>query len=339
MPMAAVIHLSPRTAGRITATPNGLSYVRRRTSPEPVVVDAGSTLLACARWNNPDASALAAWWRRGGMVALTRGSMLAAMPVSAHGPSPTQMLLRRHQHRRSRDPAWTEALAARLVNAKILAQRQVLGHHLRQRPEDAVILKTCRELDALRTALPGQRGMSAIRGLEGQAARTYFAAWPTLGGLTDFARQARTGADHLNLLLDITYAHLCILVSLELIAQGADLGLGALHADDGSRPTLALDLMEPLRPVVADRFILHQWLHAQHASWFTAGTGGRCWEFTTTGRRCWRERWTTWIHGGPRRPGQYQRIAGTVRTWVAALAARATPPSRWPQLHDAGGRW
>ena len=103
--------------------------------------------------------------------------------------------------------------------------------------------------------------LHVLRGMEGAAARLYFDALgrslpPTVPNWT--GRNRRPPRDPANALLSLTY----MLVFAELLpcchALGLDPQLGALHGIDGDRPSLALDLLEPLRAGVCDRFVLRQ---------------------------------------------------------------------------------
>jgi CRISP-associated protein Cas1 len=103
--------------------------------------------------------------------------------------------------------------------------------------------------------------VDVARGLEGAAARAYFAALPSAlrKARVELAPQGRTRRpprDPGNCLLSFLYAllrHDCV-AALESV--GLDPAVGFLHADRPGRPSLALDLMEEFRPLVADRLML-----------------------------------------------------------------------------------
>jgi CRISPR-associated protein Cas1 len=98
-----------------------------------------------------------------------------------------------------------------------------------------------------------------LLGYEGSGAKGYFAAlmqfqrsefeWP--------GRKKHPAPDPLNALLSLGYTLLMNELSALVQAHGIDPGLGFLHEIDGSRPSLALDLMEPFRAAMVDRFTLH----------------------------------------------------------------------------------
>jgi len=110
-------------------------------------------------------------------------------------------------------------------------------------------------LAALGTASDGD----TLRGLEGDAARRYFKAMAIHLGWNDallsFPRRSRRPPrDPVNALLSFTYGLVLTEVIGALDAVGLDPQIGFLHQPRPGRPSLALDLLEELRPSVADRF-------------------------------------------------------------------------------------
>ena len=102
---------------------------------------------------------------------------------------------------------------------------------------------------------------TSLRGLEGEAALTYFGVFAQLVRVTDPAfrfrgRSRRPPLDRINALLSFLYAMLGHDCRSALEAHGLDPQVGFLHADRPGRASLALDLMEELRPVLADRLAL-----------------------------------------------------------------------------------
>jgi CRISPR-associated protein Cas1 len=70
------------------------------------------------------------------------------------------------------------------------------------------------------------------------------------------ARSRRPPMDNVNALLSFVYSLLTYDCAAALESVGLDSYVGFLHRDKPGRPSLALDLMEELRPVMADRFVL-----------------------------------------------------------------------------------
>jgi CRISP-associated protein Cas1 len=100
-----------------------------------------------------------------------------------------------------------------------------------------------------------------VRGYEGDAARTYFSVFDHLivGAKDEFAfagRSRRPPLDNVNALLSFLYILLTHDVASALECSGLDPAVGFLHRGRPGRPSLALDLVEELRPVLADRLAL-----------------------------------------------------------------------------------
>src|SRR5204863_785091 len=105
------------------------------------------------------------------------------------------------------------------------------------------------------------RDLNTVRGDEGEAARTYFAAFRHMvradrGELAPDGRSRRPPRDRANSVLSFLYALVRAECSAALEGVGLDPQVGFLHALRPGRPALALDLMEEFRPVLADRLAI-----------------------------------------------------------------------------------
>ena len=103
--------------------------------------------------------------------------------------------------------------------------------------------------------------LESARGVEGDAARTYWGVFDHLITVrkAEFlfaARTRRPPTDRMNALLSYIYALLVHDVTSALEAVGLDPAVGFLHRDRPGRPGLALDLMEEFRAFLADRLAL-----------------------------------------------------------------------------------
>jgi CRISPR-associated protein Cas1 len=110
-------------------------------------------------------------------------------------------------------------------------------------------------------ALESAATLDALRGIEGDAARTYFGVFDEmiLQQKDDFffhERSRRPPLDNVNALLSFLYVLLSHDVASALETVGLDPAVGFLHRDRPGRAGLALDVMEELRPVLADRLAL-----------------------------------------------------------------------------------
>lgn len=113
------------------------------------------------------------------------------------------------------------------------------------------------EMTELQAGLDEAGGAAEILGHEGAAAKSYFGALALFNG-SAFAwpgRMKHPAKDPLNALLSLSYTMVLQEMAALLGAHGLDPGLGFLHEIDGNRPSLALDLIEPFRGPVADRFV------------------------------------------------------------------------------------
>lgn len=181
------------------------------------------------------------------------------------GPTSGNVLLRQAQYRAASDSAAALDIARSIVGAKIKNSRQVLMRGARQRSEGTPAAGALREAAGdMATILPRVKRTTDLdhaRGLEGEAAVAYFSALPhlILVDSQSFAfagRSRRPPRDPVNALLSFIYA----LVRNDCVSAAEGVGLdpqvGYLHAVRPGRPALALDLMEELRSVLADRLTL-----------------------------------------------------------------------------------
>jgi CRISPR-associated protein Cas1 len=111
-----------------------------------------------------------------------------------------------------------------------------------------------------RVELAGE-DVDRLRGSEGEAANLYFSVFDHLVRAPDAemrwaGRSRRPPLDPLNALLSFLYTLLTHDCRSACESVGLDPAVGFLHRDRPGRPSLALDLMEELRPVLVDRLAL-----------------------------------------------------------------------------------
>ncbi|MDI7269633.1 MAG: CRISPR-associated endonuclease Cas1, partial [Myxococcota bacterium] len=164
--------------------------------------------------------------------------------------------LRRAQFRRADDADFRLALSRRIVQAKIKNQRTVLRRNSSTVPDDVL-----RRLDDLAGAAGEAPAVDTLLGIEGSAARLYFGHFASLlrgrdgsdGLAFDFhGRNRRPPRDPVNAMLSLCYALLAKDFGVTAFAVGFDPHLGFFHTAHHGRQSLALDLMEEFRPIVAD---------------------------------------------------------------------------------------
>jgi len=168
--------------------------------------------------------------------------------------------LRRHQHLTAADPVRSLPIARSIVSQKVRNQRTMLRRNAPEVPAQA--LKMLRHLAHKARHAADQQ---ALLGLEGSAARVYFSHFSAMlrppggGGGMDFVvsgRNRRPPRDPVNALLSFAYALLTKELTVTLSAVGFDPYCGFFHQPRYGRPSLALDLMEPFRPIIADSVVI-----------------------------------------------------------------------------------
>lgn len=174
------------------------------------------------------------------------------------------LLLRKKQYQLAQDEGTVVSVAASCLSAKIFNCRQVINRAIRDHSllvDVPALQATSNFLKQTLLAVQTAENLETLRGLEGSAAKQYFGVF---GGLIlhqkqDFpftGRNRRPPLDNVNALLSFLYTLLTYEVSSALETVGLDPQVGFLHADRPGRPSLALDLIEELRPVLADRLVL-----------------------------------------------------------------------------------
>ena len=180
------------------------------------------------------------------------------------GESNGNVLLRRMQYRVADDPGPSCRVArtmifGKLYNARWSIERSCRDHAPRVNTERLKIAS-----ETLRTLLPTVAKVSLpeeLRGFEGIAATAYFGVLDELilnQKQTFFfhGRNRRPPLDPVNAMLSFAYSLLAHDCASALESVGLDAYVGFLHRDRPGRVSLALDLMEELRPCMADRFVL-----------------------------------------------------------------------------------
>lgn len=189
-----------------------------------------------------------------------RGHFLARVSGAAQG----NVLLRRMQYRVADDPAQSCRIARNMIFGKVYNARWSIERTRRDhamRIDDARFAAASSQLHELLPQIAAETSPESLRGLEGAAAAVYF------GMLDDMIlreketfrfkeRSRRPPLDAFNALLSFSYSLLAHDCASALESVGLDAYVGFLHRDRPGRESLALDLMEELRPCFADRFAL-----------------------------------------------------------------------------------
>lgn len=169
--------------------------------------------------------------------------------ISSESKNP---ILRRAQLRASDDPVASLDLSRRFALGKMANQRRLLH----RRPGGRASLAAKEITDLIQRARDTD-SLASLRGMEGLAARAYFGAFgELLEKMTFTERRRRPPPDPVNSLLSLGYTLLTYEAFSAVASVGFDPYIGFFHADTYGRPSLALDIMEELRPVIVDTLVL-----------------------------------------------------------------------------------
>jgi CRISPR-associated endonuclease Cas1 len=241
-----------------------------------VIGSDGFVSLAALRWLADQEAAFVMLDRDGSVLATT-------------GPvRPSDARLRRAQALAQQSGAALQ-ITRELITQKLTGQEQVARRTL-------LDSTTADTIAQFRAEVPTAKSIATIRLIESQAASAYWFAWRNLpinfprndmprvpdhwrvfgARISPLTGSPRLAANPVNSILNYLYALLESEARLAAAALGLDPGLGVLHVDKPARDSLALDLMEPVRPQV-DAFVL-DWITREplRREWFFEQRDGNC---------------------------------------------------------------
>ena len=180
------------------------------------------------------------------------------------GQSRGNVVLRKKQYRVSDNEELSAKVARNFIVGKIYNNKWIIERMTRDYPlrVDVVRFKdTSKHLSSIILEVRACEDLERLRGLEGQAAISYNRLFNQmiLQQKDDFyfhSRSRRPPLDNVNAMLSFTYTLLANDMASALEGVGLDAYVGFLHRDRPGRASLALDVMEELRGVYADRFVL-----------------------------------------------------------------------------------
>ncbi len=185
-----------------------------------------------------------------------------------NGLNARNVFLRQRQFVSAEHDSTALSIARRLVAGKIRNQRTLLHRNHIEVPETAL-----RQLKSLAEKAETASETESLLGIEGSAARVYFGEFAGMlkaaeteddahrGSPTEFnfdftQRNRRPPRDPVNALLSLAYSILAKDLTIICYSLGFDPYWGFYHQPRFGRPALALDLMEPFRPLIADSVVL-----------------------------------------------------------------------------------
>lgn len=177
------------------------------------------------------------------------------------GLTTKNVFLRQSQFRLATEEWFALRFAKKLVAGKIRNQRVMLMRNHEEPPK--LVLEQMREMaDRAETT----SSLEELLGIEGNGARLYFGDFNGMikqeSAATDFSfdfasRNRRPPKDPVNALLSLAYSLLSKDLTVACAAVGFDPMMGFYHQPRFGRPALALDLMEPFRPLIAESAVLN----------------------------------------------------------------------------------
>lgn len=197
-------------------------------------------------------------------IGLAFFSMYGRFLARVQGRQSGNVLLRREQYRFADSEEKSSAISSLIIGAKISSSRAVLLRALRNNPNLPAKENIKSTIDKMKKILGSTATVTSlelIRGLEGEAAKLYFAVFDHLilqnKEIFKFkTRNKRPPLDRVNAMLSFIYT----LIAQDCVSAcegvGLDPGVGFLHRDRPGRPGLALDIMEEFRSWFGDRLVL-----------------------------------------------------------------------------------
>lgn len=174
------------------------------------------------------------------------------------------VLLRRTQYRYADDQEKALKISRNFIIGKIVNCRTVINRAIRDHGDSVDIDNMRHTLEKLSSSLENVKiavNNDELRGIEGEAARTYFSSFNNLilQQKEDFyftERSRRPPLDILNAMLSYAYTLITYEMESALETVGLDPYVGFMHTDRPGRVSLALDMIEELRPYLAERFVI-----------------------------------------------------------------------------------
>ena len=180
------------------------------------------------------------------------------------GPVKGNVVLRQQQFSSRNDEKIRLEIAKNCIIGKVYNARWVLERAIRDHPMQIDVEKVKKASILLKESyarIENSVTTEQLRGYEGEAASIYFGVFDQLilQQKKDFpfqGRNRRPPLDNVNALLSFVYTLLANTITSALESVGLDPYIGYLHTDRPGRASLSLDLIEELRAIMADRFVL-----------------------------------------------------------------------------------
>ena len=188
------------------------------------------------------------------------GRFIARVTGEVYG----NVTLRKEQYRRSESEEESLKIARNCITGKVYNSRWIVERAARDYPLRLDVEKLKSKSAFLAQSLKKIRtcpDAAALRGLEGEAASVYFSVFDDMilqqkDTFSFHGRNKRPPRDEVNAMLSFAYTLLTSMCASALETVGLDPYVGFFHTDRPGRKSLALDMVEEFRSVMADRFVL-----------------------------------------------------------------------------------
>lgn len=204
-----------------------------------------------------------------GLMKLCADSGVALTFLSPHGryigrfqgPTHGNVMLRKTQYLKAEDPDYVLHLCQLFIGGKIQNYRNILLRFIRDNGNNNDIFQAAEELLRCKKRVFNAASIDSVRGIEGDAASTYFAVFAQLmlnqkDTFVFCGRNRRPPKDAVNAMLSFVYTLICNDMAAALETVGLDPYVGFMHTLRPGRVSLALDMMEELRAYLGDRLVL-----------------------------------------------------------------------------------
>lgn len=241
--MAAMTLLVDRREAELSLTSNGRVVCLRYLSGEEFKIGINGLQRIVVQGETDFSTSLLRALNAAGVSVLLLPTRGKGEGVHLFPTSGRSLTLKIAQYRAFVDPVSRLALAKLFVIEKLRLQMK----HL--------------EKQGLTHSLTGSRSqaqqavdLAELMGVEGSVARLYFEQWRTLwqDAWGFKSRNRRPPRDPVNALLSLGYTLTGHSIGQQLATRGLELGIGFLHSPHRGRPSLALDVLETVRPLVDD---------------------------------------------------------------------------------------
>lgn len=267
-------------------------------------------------WHGVDISSDVLHWCIDHGVHVTWITQNGRLHASVTGHEPARPELRLAQFRAYEDLDHRLDLAKWITAGKLHNYRQLLLKCARDATgsRQTRLREIAQGHEAALRGLEYASSLTEVLGTEGRAARDYFGALDEIIAGATPARTRRPPTDPVNCYLSAVYGLLRSSVHSAIIHVGLDPSIGFIHGVRGPKPTLALDLMEEMRALLADRLVATLFNRNQVRDTFWREVPGGAVLLTDEG---WKHLLSEWV-------------SSRQRLWPHALMGRSVPAAEIP---------